>query len=585
MQEQQGRTRLPAGARPTQPGDPATIGSYEVIGKLGEGGMGAVFLGKGPDGRLVAIKVIRPELAADNTFRDRFEDEVSHAQRVASFCTATVLAHGEEAGRPYMVTEFVDGTPLEDYVAAQGALPAGTLHGVAVGVAAALTAIHAAGLVHRDLKPSNVLLSVSGPRVIDFGIARATDTPSQHTQVGFVIGSPGWMAPEQVLRNEVSTAVDIFAWGCLVANAGTGRHPYGSGTVMTMAARAEQGEPDLSGLDEPLLGLVRRALTPDPAGRPPARELLLALVGGGDPTDPAAAAATELLGGLGGIGGAGGPGAERARDGFTAVADAQAILDQEIHRTWQAEALPPPWRAPSPPHGMPVRPPAQRAAPMEPPPGARQQMSHRPPPAPPPAPLSAQPLVGPQGPPPAAPPAAPYGGQAPGPQRRGGSGCLTAFLIVLAIAVIGGFVVFRMTRPVDAQTGEPLTDGQFTFQLTRPSGRSSVVCGEKAVVRGLEPAGGQFCLVRFTVVNTGDKERLLSAGYQRISDAEGNTEKGDRLLSGGVQAKNTVPEDRLGPDEKFTGTLVFRVPTGFEATELVFHDGRLSRGMRLTLTP
>ncbi|MBC6463296.1 serine/threonine-protein kinase, partial [Actinomadura sp. HBU206391] len=271
----------PMGAGPLRPGDPETVGPYELRGRIGEGGMGTVYLGRDPGGRPVAVKVVRPGLAGDAQFVARFRDEVANAQRVASFSTAQVLDHGAtQDGRAYMVTEFIEGPSLSKYVSDQGALSAGMLHGVAVGVAAALVAIHSAGLIHRDLKPANVLLSISGPRVIDFGIARALDAASSHTMTGQLIGSPGWMAPEQILRQEVSTAVDIFAWGCLVAYAGTGRPPYGRGDFHMMAARVAHAEPDLGTLPDPLGGLVRAAVARDPGHRPAAEELLLALVGG-----------------------------------------------------------------------------------------------------------------------------------------------------------------------------------------------------------------------------------------------------------------------------------------------------------------
>ncbi|GIH25352.1 hypothetical protein Aph01nite_36620 [Acrocarpospora phusangensis] len=269
---------------PLSSSDPAQIGPYKLLGRLGTGGMGTVYLGRsaGEHGdRLVAVKVVKRQYAVDEDFGVRFQTEVEHAQRVASFCTALVLAQGKtEDGRPYMVTEFIPGTPLDRQIATYGALEAGTLHGVAFGVAAALTAIHAAGLVHRDLKPANVILSMSGPRVIDFGIARAVDATHGHTETGEVVGSPGWWAPEQLQGRVVTPAVDVFTWGCLVGFAGSARHPFGEGDPMVLAHRVLESEPDLDGLPAPLDTLVRRALHKEPRHRPSAQELLLALVGG-----------------------------------------------------------------------------------------------------------------------------------------------------------------------------------------------------------------------------------------------------------------------------------------------------------------
>ncbi|TDD31116.1 serine/threonine protein kinase, partial [Actinomadura sp. KC06] len=266
--------------RELRPDDPTRIGRYRIEAKLGEGGMGAVYLGRDPQERLVAVKVVRSALAGDRTFLARFHDEAANAQRVASFCTAQVLEHGEDLGLAYMVTEYIDGPSLLDHVAEKGALSPGMLHGVAVGVAAALVAIHSAGLVHRDLKPSNVMLSISGPRVIDFGIARALDMASSHTRTGQVVGTPGWIAPEQVTTQNITPAVDVFAWGCLVAYAASGRNPFGQGSFQILAARAVHAEPEIGDLPESLAGLVRSALRKDPARRPSARDLLLALVGG-----------------------------------------------------------------------------------------------------------------------------------------------------------------------------------------------------------------------------------------------------------------------------------------------------------------
>jgi len=274
---------LPKNLEPLAAGDPATIGPYVLSGKLGSGGMGTVYLGSMPDrGNQVAIKVIRPELAFDEQTRARFRDEMENARKVASFCTAKVLDHGTFENRPYMVTEYIAGTALAEHVSENGPLDSSTLHGFALGVAAALAAIHRTGLVHRDLKPANVLLSLSGPRVIDFGIARAMNTATSHTQTGIVMGSPGWMAPEQLLEEQVTTSADIFAWGCLVAFAGNGTHPFGNGDAMTLGKRVLFAEPQLGNLTSPLDRLVAQALAKEPGRRPTAQDLLLELTGGED---------------------------------------------------------------------------------------------------------------------------------------------------------------------------------------------------------------------------------------------------------------------------------------------------------------
>ncbi|MFA1547684.1 serine/threonine-protein kinase [Actinomadura chokoriensis] len=260
--------------RPLNAADPRQVAGHMLLGRLGSGGMGTVYLGADPvSGGRVAVKTIHPHLAGDPVYRRRFRDEAYLASRVASFCTARVLAHGEENGRPYLVTEYVGGISLHDRLVGEGPLPPADLHGVAVGVASALAAIHAAGLVHRDLKPANVMLTLSGCRVIDFGIASGQDSPDTVEMSGKVLGTPGWMAPEVLVGGPATPAADIFAWGCLIAHAGTGQMPIGGDP-----ATLRTGDADLSGLPESLVSAVRAALSPDPADRPTASSLLLSLV-------------------------------------------------------------------------------------------------------------------------------------------------------------------------------------------------------------------------------------------------------------------------------------------------------------------
>lgn len=284
----------PRRAAPLGPGDPEWVGPYRLLGRLGAGGMGTVFLGRGDDGEPVAVKVLRPELAGDPSFLRMFRHEVAAARRVVGFCTARVIDAELSGELPYLVTEYVDGVRLDRAIAASGRLAATDLAGLAVGMAAALTAIHGAGVVHRDLKPSNVLLSYFGPKVIDFGIARALDASAASTATGKLMGSPGWMAPEQFRPGPVTAAVDIFVWGSLVAYAGTGRRPFGQGTVVEVVYRIRHEPPDLGGLEGRLRALVEGCMDKGPERRPSARTLLLELLGDHADPDPQAAA-TQLL--------------------------------------------------------------------------------------------------------------------------------------------------------------------------------------------------------------------------------------------------------------------------------------------------
>ncbi|GIF21482.1 serine/threonine protein kinase [Actinoplanes tereljensis] len=267
-------------SRPLRPGDPRRLGDYQLLARLGEGGMGTVFLGRDPDGQPVAVKAIKPEFAGDEEFRARFRSEVNRAREVPSFCTAAVLAADPDSETPYLVVEYVDGPSLQEMVHERGPMSPGDLHSVAVGVAAALTAIHGVGVIHRDLKPANVLLSLGLPKVIDFGIARALEGTTQHTRPGRFVGTVDYMAPERLDSSVglVTPAADIFAWGAVIAFAGTGHIPFQGDTPMATAAQILTRPPDLYGLPASLTELVAQALDKDPRKRPTANELLQRLL-------------------------------------------------------------------------------------------------------------------------------------------------------------------------------------------------------------------------------------------------------------------------------------------------------------------
>ncbi|WNF30264.1 bifunctional serine/threonine-protein kinase/ABC transporter substrate-binding protein [Streptomyces sp. C11-1] len=256
-----------------RPTDPARIGGHRLLGRLGAGGMGVVYLGRTDAGTLAAIKVILPEYAGDEDFRTRFRREAEAARRVDSPWAVRVTGADTEAERPWLATEFAPGPTLSDVVVQRGPLPARSVTVLGALLARALGAVHAAGLVHRDVKPGNVLLTADGPRLIDFGIARTADATAL-TATGLIVGTPGFLPPEQASGDGAGPAGDVFSLGCLLAYAATGQPPFGSGAVDALLYRTVHDAPDLDGIDDPALRrLLERCLDKDPAARPTAAGL------------------------------------------------------------------------------------------------------------------------------------------------------------------------------------------------------------------------------------------------------------------------------------------------------------------------
>jgi serine/threonine kinase PknH len=258
---------------PLADSDPREIAGFRLRARLGAGGMGQVYLAFTPGGRPVALKVMHPHLAGDGTFRRRFQQEVAAARRVHGLYTAQVLDADAAAMPPWLVTAYVPGPSLREAVSGYGRMPTRTVLILMAGVAEALQAIHAAGVIHRDLKPSNVLLAPDGPRVIDFGIARAAGNTGV-TGSGFRIGSPQYMAPEQVAGEPSSGAVDVFALGALAVYAATGQAAFGEGPDLAVMYRVRHQGPALGGCPLELRPIVERCLAKNPAGRPKPAEIL-----------------------------------------------------------------------------------------------------------------------------------------------------------------------------------------------------------------------------------------------------------------------------------------------------------------------
>jgi serine/threonine protein kinase len=363
-----GRARQNAGGHDRQPegaavhglaaSDPATIGRYRIVGVLGSGGMGRVLLGESRDGRLVAVKVVHPHLALTEDFRTRFRQEVAASRAVSGAYTAAVMDADPDAEAPWLASVFVPGPSLAEAVKANGPLPADSVLRLAAGLAAALAEIHRAGVIHRDLKPSNVLLADDGPRVIDFGIARAAETTNV-THTGSAIGSPAYMSPEQALGERVTPASDVFSLGSVLHLAATGHGPFGGDSAPQILYQVVHGAPDLSRVPPALVGLIGACLARDPAARPTPDDVLNQIPAGGGWPPPGVPALIETQ-------------RAQARELVTGVADATTrtpamVTPNATHVAPVAELLPqyPPT---PPPTAYPTPPPFPRQPPRRTPP-------------------------------------------------------------------------------------------------------------------------------------------------------------------------------------------------------------------------
>ncbi|GLU47266.1 serine/threonine-protein kinase [Nocardiopsis ansamitocini] len=263
---------------PLLPADPSGVGGYELLARIGQGGQGVVYLGRAPGGgKPVAIKVMSGSWATDDRLRHRFVKEVEATSRVAAFCTAAVLDQDVDADPPYIVSEYIEGPSLREAVLGEGPHTGTALDRLAIATATALVAIHQADVVHRDFKPANVLLGPDGPRVIDFGIARSTDATI--TATSSIVGTPAYMAPEQVRGHEVTFAADVFAWAGVMVFAATGVSPFQDETLPAVINRVLNESPRLDGVPDPLRTLLQACLNKEPGSRPTATQVLGVLVG------------------------------------------------------------------------------------------------------------------------------------------------------------------------------------------------------------------------------------------------------------------------------------------------------------------
>ncbi|KAB2339214.1 serine/threonine-protein kinase [Actinomadura rudentiformis] len=262
-----------AALRALRASDPERIGPYRLLARLGTGGMGQVYLGRSQGRRLVAVKVVHPHFADNAAFRRRFAKEVAAARRIGGFYTAQVVDADTDADPPWLVTEYIAGPSLQEAIDENGPLPEVAVAALGAGLAEGLGAVHDQNVIHRDLKPGNVLLAQDGPRIIDFGIARAMDAPSQSVSM-VVVGTPGYMSPEQYVGGDIETSSDVFCLAAVLAFAATGRHPFGEGPADALGYRVRHEDPDLTGVPASLWSLVAGGLEKDPDDRPAVGEFL-----------------------------------------------------------------------------------------------------------------------------------------------------------------------------------------------------------------------------------------------------------------------------------------------------------------------
>jgi hypothetical protein len=270
-----------------------TVGRYTLLSKVGEGGMGVVHLAEYPPGHHVAIKLLRPHVVSDDHGRARMAREVTSLRRVRSPRVAEVYDADPWGETPYIVTRFVPGPSLQDRVGAWGPLQGVELEGFARGLAQALAAVHAAGVLHRDIKPSNVLLEGSGPVLIDFGLAQLCDD-ARITYSGWLLGTPGYLAPEILYGDDPTPQADVHSWAATVVYAATGRGPYGTGPAIAVMDRVRRGEHDLAGVPDALYWLVRQCLSPDPHDRPSSGQVADWLSGAGPAATATSATSTAV---------------------------------------------------------------------------------------------------------------------------------------------------------------------------------------------------------------------------------------------------------------------------------------------------